>query len=639
MIGPTTSSAAPSRMGASRMPDRAPRIAPVGRAVAAALAVVGAVGAARAQEPLVLPAPAPAAGVLPFPHLPPLVLDSVRNDFGAAQKITRERGLQGRVLWIDATANLDRVNTAEKIAALVSRIRSAGFNTIVFDVKPIVGETLYLSKHATQMTEWVKPGRAATLPAGFDPLKEMAARAREAGLSCFVSLNAFSEGHRDYPGRGLAFVHPEWQTVLYEPELRVRANGEEESAYLVSDRVDQPPRQADDLAVYTDPAKLPKLPPGSAVAALDPGGRVAALVDGPAEAGMGIAPPTGGALLVGLTPAAGQYLREKALPGQTLELLSRPVYVPAGQRLDRQVPVMTNPHLPAVRQRLLAMVAEIVSGYPVDGVVFDDRLRYAALNADFSEPARAAFEAWVGRRVTWPDDVFRWEVSFPTLAKREVPGPLFDAWATFRALTLRNFLAEVVKTVRGIRADAQVGTYVGSWYPDYPDLGANWAADDLAIGYRFHDDAFRRTGWAGLVDFVVTGCYHTTASIREAAEGGTGIGATVEAAGQLSNRAVNDQTLVYAGLSLDRFKGNPDGLRRALQAAAATTQGIMCFDLSHDIDPLWEVFADAFKTPAAPPHRAPGLMAAIRAEKEKRRASGVPDPPVILYRGVSGTGF
>ena len=41
-----------------------------------------------------------------------------------------------------------------------------------------------------------------------------------------------------------------------------------------------------------------------------------------------------------------------------------------------------------VRQRVLDMLTELVRGYAVDGVIFDDRLRYAGINADFSEETR-----------------------------------------------------------------------------------------------------------------------------------------------------------------------------------------------------------------------------------------------------------
>jgi len=609
------------------------------RATAALVAVLGFGLPAMAQEAIRVMPPSLAEPLLPFPHLPKVPLDAERDAFGAGQAIAAERKVQARMLWIDATANLERVNTAEKIDALVDRIASAGFNTVVFDVKPIIGETLYPSKFARKMTRWARAGIVRNLPEEFDPLAAMATAAKRAGLSFLVSMNAFSEGHREFPERGYAFDRQDWQSVLYEEELRLRANGDPASDYPLSDRADAPSRNGEEVSVYANGAKLPALPFGGVAAALDPGGKVVALIEDPANAPEGLVVPPGGCVLIGAAQPAADYLRTTARPGTVFELLQTPVYVPVGARIERQIPVMTNPHLPEVRRRICDMVAEVLAKYPVDGVVFDDRLRFAALHADFSDPAKRAFEQWLGRPVRWPEDVFRYRVAWPSLVRREVPGPLFDAWASFKAMVLRNFVAEVVRTARAAKPGALVGTYVGSWYPDYPDIGANWAADDLSVGYRFADDAWRSTGWASLVDFVVTGCYYTTATIRDAARNGEPIGATIEAAGQLSNRVVNDQTWVYAGLALDKFKGRENDLKGALQAAAATTQGIMCFDLSHDIEPLWSVFEEAFRERTRPPHADPGLRKELAATKAKRKASGVPDPPIILYTGVSGTGF
>jgi hypothetical protein len=118
------------------------------------------------------------------------------------------------------------------------------------------------------------------------------------------------------------------------------------------------------------------------------------------------------------------------------------------------------------------------------------------------------------------------------------------------------------------------------------------------------------------------------------------VGESVEAAGQFSNRAVNDQSLVYAGISLDKFKGrDKNDLRKVLQAACATTQGVMVFDLSHDMDLFWDLFADVFRVPATPPHAVPGFVAKVRDERLKQKVNGLPEPPVILYKGSSGTGF
>jgi uncharacterized lipoprotein YddW (UPF0748 family) len=589
-------------------------------------------------EPIEVPPPVTKPPYLPFLNLPAVPLDENNNGIGIAQRLTRERGHQGRVLWIDATANLDKVNTAEKIAALVAKIKGAGFNTIVFEVKPIIGYVLYPSKYAPKMTEWVRPWKTQTLPLEFDPLKEMTAQAKAQGIGLIINLNAFSEGHREFM-RGPGFDNPQWQTILYEPDLRVRRDIVGAATYPVMDRPNMPSRRPDDLAVYTNLASLKQPAPTTLLAILDKNGVVQAQVTAAGLGAVSPAIPSGGSALVATAPQAIEFLRQNALPGERMTLDNLPAYVPSGQRPDRQVPLMTNPHSPEVRQRLLNILTEIATNYEVDGFIFDDRLRYASLNADFSEAARQGFERYVGKAVRWPDDVFRFQVDFPTMERHEVPGPLYDAWLTFRALTIRNFLAEVIRTVKTIRPTLTVGTYVGSWYPDYPDIGANWGADDLLAGFRFLNDSYRRTGWAGMVDYIMTGCYYDTASLAEAAEKGINIGESVEAAGQFSNRAVNDQTFVYAGLQLDKFKNKPEELKRCLQAAAATTQGIMVFDLSHDFDLLLPVFTEAFQKPVSAPHQVPGLLSELRSMRTMERASGIAPPPVILYRGASGTGF
>ena len=560
---------------------------------------------------------------LPFPQLPSVVLDEPNTGYGLAQQLCRERKAQGRLLWVDATANIDRVNTTEKIQALVAKVKSVGFNTIVFDVKPILGETLYPSKLAPKLTEWVRPWATYKLPADFDPLKVMSAECRKQGLSLIIAFNAFSEGHREFPKKGLAVAKPEWQTVLYENTVTVEGNA-----------------LGDALQMITDTAKLPKLTPESFAVALDKDGKLVALFEGAALAALTPKASEGGAFLLAVGKDEAAWLRSKKL-GESLQPTVTPRFAKLGDMAQRQIPLMTNPHHPDVRQRLLDILTEVASGYDIDGVIFDDRLRYAALNADFSDLARKDFEAWLGKPVeSWPQVIFRWEVAWPTLERRwAVPGPLYEQWLVFRAQTLKRFVSDAARTVKAVKPGLCFATYVGSWYPDYPELGANWAADDLQAGLHFLSDSYRTTGWAGLTDFMVTGCYYKIPTLRDALTIGRNIGDTVEAAGQFSNRAAGDATFVYAGISLEHYKGRPDELKRTLQAACATTQGIMCFDLSHDIEPLWPLFTEAFKTPLPAPHTIPSLLPELRRRRAKKKASGKPEPPVILYRGTSGTGF
>src|SRR5437016_1379004 len=148
----------------------------------------------------------------PLPSLPGVMLDGYLDSVGLLQQAARARGLQGRILWIDGTANLDRVNSEEKIVALMHQIADVGFNTVVFDIKPISGQVLYNSKIAPKITDW----RGQHLPPDFDPLPIMIREAHASGVQVFVSMNAFSEGHTLLKV-GPGYDMPEHQSVLYVP--------------------------------------------------------------------------------------------------------------------------------------------------------------------------------------------------------------------------------------------------------------------------------------------------------------------------------------------------------------------------------------------------------------------------------------
>ncbi len=583
--------------------------------------------------PLVVPPPVPAAVYQPLKSLPPAALDDGDDAVGLAQQMARTRGLQARVIWIDGTANLNRVNTAEKITALVAQLKKAGFNTIVFDVKPIVGYTLYPSKYAPKLTTWLG---GKTLPLGFDPLGVMVTAAHASGLQIVTSMNTFSEGHRDVK-YGPGYDHPEWQTTLCEPSLSLMSSTPGATAYALSDRPNLPPRLAGQIALYTEAQGL-KSQPGTLAVVLDANLRVVAQADGAALPALSLAVPPGGSILIGAGPAEN-WLRSYAPIGAQVSLLTNSQFVPISARPEQQVPLMVNPNDPVVQTRILTMIAEVVRGYGVDGVIFDDRMRYAGANADFSPVTHAQFETFLGHPVRWPDDILTYNVAYPSLTKRLIPGPDYEAWNVFRTLTIRNWLASAVATVKAIRPTATVSVYAGSWYPDYPSLGSNWAADDFSAGLRFLTPSYQKTGFAGLTDWMTTGCYYTPGTIAEAQSEGRSAGESVEAAGQFSNRAVNDQTFVYAGIALSNYNGRPDELLKALQGATASTQGVMVFDLSHNIDQFWTTFQTAFATPAASPQSVPGLLDDLRRQHAARKTAGTPDPPVILYNGTSGTGL
>ena len=592
--------------------------------------------------PLNLPPPDSVSAYNPFPNLAPIPLDERRNRIGIAQTVARGAKVQARILWIDATANLDRINSEDKMRTVLARAKNSGFNTVVLDVKPIVGETLYPSRYAPKLTQWIKPGVNYSMPAEFDALAAFVKLCRQIGLSPYVSLNAFAEGHRDMK-RGLAYQHPEWQTILYEEQavcVGMEAGG---NAPKISLRPNEIPDDATQIAVYTDTARLladlPRRGDVSLVLFLDANNRIAAQMLPAAVAATSVAIPNGGSAMVAFTSANEVWMKANWALGSTARIASTAAFVPIGERPKRQVPVITNPYKSEVRQRILAMITEIATGYDIDGMLFDDRLRFAGIDADFSPEMRSAFTAWVKKPVRFPDDIYRVRYSLPDLDRTFAYGDLFDAFLLFRAQTIRNFVADAAFTLKKARPNAIFGTYVGSWYPDYPDVGANWGSPDLFAGFRFLSEGYTKTGWANLCDVIVAGTYYRTGTIADATSKGVAIGESVEAAGQTANRIVNDNAWTIAAVQLSDYEGRPDDLLRALTGACAATQGVMVFDLSHKIEAFWPIFAKAFVTETKSPLADAKLLEAVRKTKADNRAKGILPLPVVIYRGTSGTGF
>lgn len=557
--------------------------------------------------------------------LPPVRVDTRMAKYGVAQEMAAQQNLQARMLWIDATANLDRVNSAEKIDTLVNKIADAGFNTVVYDVKPIVGRTTYPSALGDRLTAW----REARMDPNFDPMPEFVKTARARGLGLYVALNAFSEGHlfakqqagpnSPFGDPGWGYRHPELQSVIYvaHPTL---------GGLRLHPSVD-PAAWDTPLAIFS---KIPTQTITGPTATVDANLRVIATQEGlPATLA------AGQRLLVGR--AAGHGFIASLAPGATLSLGSEAAWMRTGEA-DNQVPLMMNPHLKANQDRAISFLKELADKYDIDGLIYDDRLRFNGIEGDFSDEAKAQFEARIGQPVRWSQDIYT--VTFNADLTRGIqPGRYYDAWLAWRAEEMTKFVLRVRNEVATPGSGIQFATYVGSWYGDYPKVGVNYGSDKLQAGFPFLTRDYQATGFARHLDFLITGCYYRVGTIYEAMMRGRPTGHTVEAASLMSNRLADGDTWTYAGIMLSNFDARPQDLPAALQAAAATSQGIMIFDLSHNIDKFWPYFEQGFRHPATAPHTRPDLLTKLRQAREAQRKRGDMPAPFPMFEGATGTGW
>ncbi len=255
--------------------------------------------------------------------------------------------------------------------------------------------------------------------------------------------------------------------------------------------------------------------------------------------------------------------------------------------------IFVSPTLEEVQEYELAIIREICSRYPVDGIVLD-RMRYANIFCDFSPAARIAFETYIGEKVgRWPEDILK-----RTENESYREGPLFYKWIYHRADIIKKFAKRVREAVK----DKTLGVYVGSWYPVYYDVGVNWGSETHVPGYPWWPAGYEKTGYAELFDFICTGCYYPCVS-RVTSPSSEEEWKTVEAACEESVHAVKDATFVYGSLYLREYEDRPDVFTRAVEKCYEITQGCMYFDLVYLRNyNWWHQMQSAAKQSIALPH-------------------------------------
>jgi uncharacterized lipoprotein YddW (UPF0748 family) len=534
------------------------------------------------------------------------------NTRGVAQALTRQAGLEGRVLWIDGTANLDRLTSRAAVAAMLDRCRAARLNTVVVEVKPLCGQVLYHSRIAPRLTEW----RGKRCP-DFDLLEAMVEEGHRRGLKIHAALNVFAEGHKQFHV-GPGYEHPQWQATVYDVRRQlIAANG---ARHPIPPVVNRGPA-SDEIVIY-DPSygQSRTVTPQDAVAVIS-GDHVAAVLDGGAVSTAGVPVPGDGHLLVGRDEGARWILKNLNV-GDPVKYEATPALVPIADAVSEPVGLFVNPTNPQVFAYELSLVSEIVSNYDVDGIAFD-RMRYSSLTTDFSPLSRRQFEKWLGKKMDrWPQDIYQID---PMPGRPIVRGPYFKDWLAWRAHSIKEWLEEASSLVHLRRPAARIGVYVGSWYANYFNVGVNWASDAHQPEYDWTTSNYNETGYAGLVDYVTTGCYYPLATREEARLQGTDQDATVQAAAELSCRAVADASFVYAGVYLLDYQGRPDEFAKALRAALDTSQGVMIFDLSYlEQYNWWNLLAQAFPEARRAPHDVPDLLPAIRRVRQALAGTAKP---------------
>ena len=521
-----------------------------------------------------------------------------------ANRLTKEMGLQGRVMWFDAEANLFELSSREKVAETVAKCRDANINTIVVDVKPLAGLVLYNSSIAPKLTSF----KGKDYPADFDLLRTVIEEGHRAGISVHAAINTFAEGSKDLPG-GPACSHKDWQCVQYETANSLTT---EDGINLDLQAVNAPLVKNAICLYGKNILSAGKLPQGTTYLTVNRDGlplQCSTICGSPS-----LLAPDGGYILLA-TGDAACMLQSISQSGTRLRFESKDAMVRSGDLGDMHKAIFVNPLKPEVRAYALSIIKEICTNYDIDGIVLD-RMRYPGVYADFSDETKRKFEEFLGRPVSnWPRDVYKRD---PLAGPDIIRGPLFKDWLKFRAKVIRDFLAEARDVVKSTKEKVQLGMYVGSWYPLYYDVGVNWGSQrNVASNLDWWPDGYEQTGYADLLDYMCTGCYYEPVTRKQAEAEGFPDWQSVEAAADESINAVKDDTFVYGSLYVLQYDKEPDRFVEAIKKCLEKTQGCMIFDLVYIRNyNWWNLLKQAFASPTTAPNDVKGLLSRVRSERK-----------------------
>lgn len=491
-------------------------------------------------------------------------------------------------LWIEPGANLPALSTVEGVRRVLDRAKAAGVDTVVFEAKNAWGYVTYPSRFAPVLNESPIPRTSSPaypppvvwFPRDYDLLGTLLREAHARGMRFFAGVNTFSEGLSAYR-TGPAFERPEWAGVAYVATRPVRAPDGSEYELDGANTT----RYADQLILYTRAIGARVSTTRYGVEVVVRKDRVVEVRDRErTEPDPGPAPiPEDGYVLAGHGRAAS-WLRGAFRVGDPAAIGPVRVRMEPGWR--RSPFAFTDPAHPEVRLYQLAVLYELLTRYPVDGVILD-RTRYEDLAQDFSERSRRDFEAFLGRPVErWPEDIYRYVPRGYWVARE--PGPLYRAWLGYRARNIHAYVLSATRLARALRPGIAVGAYVGGWYPVYYEEGANWAHPEVRPLYPWVSTAWVRAGYAPLLDFLAVGLYYRPLTVWEALRRGANPTYSLEGGAMLARSLVNERIPVVATLYLPHFVGSPERLRQALRIARVQTAGVMLFDLVYLTDELWE---------------------------------------------------
>lgn len=279
-----------------------------------------------------------------------------------------------------------------------------------------------------------------------------------------------------------------------------------------------------------------------------------------------------------------------------------------------------NPAIPAVQERALNIIKEIVAKYNPDGFLMD-YARYADAYADFSDFSKNDFIKFLeekykdteAKNMNFPSDIVSsWKQSGDAIVPNTT-GKYFKRWLIYRSTIIHDFFAKARVAVKSTNPNVKFGTYVGAWYATYYQVGVNWASNqydpfndrELRFDWAYPD--YEKTGYAEQLDLLMTGNYFTQLYINDnpATAGLKYHWWSVEGSLKGAKYVTKNKMPLYGSLDMGNLKWSDE------QAITNTikylrnnaTAGVMLFDVIHVYapqtnylkKPLWNAIKEGLK--------------------------------------------
>lgn len=279
-----------------------------------------------------------------------------------------------------------------------------------------------------------------------------------------------------------------------------------------------------------------------------------------------------------------------------------------------------NPAIPAVQERALNILKEIVTKYEIDGILMD-YARYTDINADFSDFSKNDFIKFLeqkykdteANKMSFPSDIVS---TWKTVSGQVVPnatGKYYKRWLLYRATVIHDFFVKAKTAVKSVKPNIKFGTYVGAWYTSYYQVGVNWASEDydpfndqeLRFDWAYPD--YNKTGYTEQLDLLMTGNYFTQLMINDnpATVGLTYHWWSVEGSLKGAKYITRNKMPLYGSIDMGNVDWpNQQAISNTIKYIRATaTGGIMLFDVVHVYapqynrlkQPLWNALREGLK--------------------------------------------